>query len=267
MVSASMKRGLLAFAGVLALAVWVMQLINALTMDYKFETYTADNVNPKTIPGARAFESWNMWVVFIPLTLLTLLVMFTLTRWAIDNDSRGWMVVHVLVGILLMVACLAIIIGLAVSTRFLGGGAWQSSNWNMAADERLCCLRPAINTSPSIPNCPVLYNNCSPDISLTPSNDMHWNLAFRWFFALLIVDIVIALALVLISFWVGNVIGGGDEKQHIYSAISTPVSPPPLQQQHQVSASVPLGSGIVSFKTLKPIGTVGAGFGKMDHQH
>jgi hypothetical protein len=259
MVVASTKRGLLAFVGVVGLVIWTIQLINGVTIDYKQHTYVTDTVNPGTTPTPLSALKGNVWFVIIPLVFLTLLVMTTLVRWVVSS-SYFWRIAHIVMGFLVIIVSIVVVI--AVSIVFLAGGNWKSSNNNIAADERLCCMRPSINiVSPIIPGCPVLFNNCNPDLSLLPDSEMHWNGAFTCFFVLLFIDLMLAIVLVIISFWMAD----GENTKGVYSQVSLEQGTAALQS---VATSSVVQNNSVNLRTITPVGVVAtASVGGKQHSY
>ena len=199
--SAPTKRILFAIAGVITFVLWTIQLLNAVTIDYRNGSMVADTVNPGAMPGQPALNG-NIYFSVIPLVLLTGLVAVTLVRW-FKIGSKNWIIVHIVAAAVVIVVSIIVII--ALSIVFLVDNKWQNSAKNMAADERLCCIKPSFNSTvdPVVPGCPVLFNNCSPDYSGLTNADMHWNSGFIWLFVLLFVDMVVAALHIALTYWVG----------------------------------------------------------------
>ena len=197
--------------GILALALWIIQLINLSSIDYKQPTRYSNTVNPGGDQSAPAMNG-NVWLVIVPFIFLTLLVMFSLVRWAIANSSKWWMA-HLVIAIATIAVALIVVI--AASIVVLIDDKWKRSN-NLASDDRLCCLPAAVNTTDFlIPGCPVLFNNCSLSDS---TSTQKWNTGFLTFFILLFLDIVWAALLILISMWMGIQDDEGKEYEVIQSA-------------------------------------------------
>jgi len=249
------------FGGVsfLALALWIIQLINLASIDYKHPTFYSNTVNPGGEPTASALNG-NIWFTIVPFIFLTLLVMFSLTRWAIAHSSK-WMMAHLVLAIATIVVALIVVI--AASIVLLIDDKWKKNN-NLASDPRLCCLSAAVNTTDSlIPGCPVLLNDCALSDN---SSAQHWNAGFLTFFILLFINIVWAALLILVSMWMGTqeeegrdyeimqADGGQIEQGFSPMAAGTNAAPRSILGQGatlSLTSIYPMGSATVSAKASK----------------
>ena len=208
--SGSTRRMVFAGVGILTLALWIIQLINLGSIDYKQPTRYSNTVNPGGDQSAPALNG-NVWLVIMPFIFLTLLVMFSLVRWAIANSSKWWMA-HLVIAIATIATALIVVI--AVSIVVLIDDKWKKSN-NLASDDRLCCFPAAVNTTDFlIPGCPVLLNACSLSDSTSAQK---WNTGFLTFFILLFFDIVLPALLVFMSMWMGTESEEGKDYEIIQS--------------------------------------------------
>jgi len=198
-------------------------------------------------PPAAPLSRIEFWAMYLPLLLLVLVLMDSLAR-LVFPSSNGWKYVHMGMSVLWLLVALILVIWIWIVIV----PDCNKSALNICSDDRYCCknqvIAPAVDPAPG---CPIFLSPCDPDQT---GVTLDWSSGFKWLFALLWVDVLLALVHIVLSWWVGSTVSKwivDDNSKGIYSQVT--------ENQVESGLAPTVQANLSNYKGFIPVATPGLG--------